>query len=136
MPKHIVQSNNRPPALRLPQARVLRALLPNDHNDPPSEWPLLTKTALGIRAGYSAISGSVTRALNGIKEGSSSGDPHKGLLDMKLCEVVVINVEGLQEDNYRITREGIRALFQFILDGGKLPPVREPSVHTNHRYSN
>ena len=123
------------PKLRLPQARVLRALLPANVSDPQCEWPLLTRATLGVRAGYSAISGSVTRALNGIHPGSSSGDPHPGILTLGLCEVVTVYIEeGISEESYRITEGGVKALRQFVMDGGRLPPVKDASVHTNNRY--
>lgn len=121
--------------LRTPQARVLAALMPTYPNDPVSEWPLVTRAQLAARAGYTAISGSVTRALNGIKFGSSSGDPHPGLLVSGLVEEVPVEVEGLVETNYCATAAGIQAYCTYLAaQGGKLPQLRDASVCTNDRY--
>ncbi len=122
------------PRLRVPQARVLRSLLPASANDPISEWPLLTRAAMAIRAGYTPASGSITRALIGIHEGSSSGDAHLGLLPLGYVTGIEINVDGIKEINYRITRDGIDALREYLLAGGTLPPLKDAVKHTNKRY--
>lgn len=122
------------PPLRVPQARVLRGLMPPCITDPPYEWPCLTRIALADRAGYTAISGSVTRALNGIHPGSSSGDPHIGLIGMKYVDVINIDVDGVEEQNYRITQLGIQAYVAFLAMGGQLPPVKDASICVNQRY--
>lgn len=119
------------PRLRIPQARVLSALLPPYPDDPPSEWPLLNRAVMGLRAGYTAISGSITRALNGIHPDSSSGDPHPGLLALGYVEALDIDVEGVIEVNYRITRAGIAAIQRY---GASLPKVRDAVAATNKRY--
>lgn len=124
-----------PTGLRLPQARVLRALVPAYPDDPPGEWPIYTRAVLAMRAGYTALSGSVTRALNGIHPGSSSGDPHLGLLALGLVEMIEIDVEGTLETNYRATHAGIHAYQRFIADGGTLPPVKDAAICTNSRYT-
>lgn len=121
--------------LRVPQARVLKALYPKYLDDPPHEWPLVTRAVLGIRAGYTAISGTITRALNGIRPGSSSGDPYLGLIALKYVEIEQLDIEGVIEDNYRITHAGIKAFEQYIsVNGDKLPPVKEASLCINDRY--
>lgn len=121
--------------LRIPQARVLNALMPTYPEYPPSEWPLITRAQLAVRAGYTAISGSVTRALNGIRiTNTTSGDPHPGLLDKGMVEQIVVDVEGVTEVNYRITREGIAAFQRFIASGRKIPPVRDAALCINDRY--
>lgn len=121
--------------LRTPQARILAALVPDDPSDPQSEWPLVTRAQLGVRAGYTAISGTVTRALNGIREGSSSGDHHQGLLERGLIEEVVLSIEGVSEINYRATAAGIRAYQAHIATHGEhLPGVRDVTACTNNRY--
>ena len=122
------------PLLRVPQARVLRALVPAYPEDPPLEWPLYTRAVMGLRAGYTALSGTVTRALNGIRPGSSSGDPHPGLLDRGLIEVITLDVLGTLETNYRITAAGIREYQRFLAAGGTLPPVKDAASCTNDRY--
>lgn len=123
--------------LRVPQARVLRALMPKVTTDHYSEWPLLTRAALGIKAGYTAVSGTITRALNGIHIGSSSGDPHPGLLERGLVKVVTVDVEGMMELNYRITAAGIRTFEAYQTTTGKkrLPPVKDAALCTNDRYT-
>ncbi len=120
--------------LRTPQARVLAALQPTDLTDPVSEWPLVTRAQLGIRAGYTAISGTVTRALNGIREGSSSGDPHKGLLALGLVEEVVLDVEGVMETDYRATPAGVVAYQAHLAATGTLPQVKDAALCVNDRY--
>lgn len=121
--------------LRTPQARVLAALIPPYPDDPVSEWPLVTRARLAVRAGYTAISGTVTRAINGIRAGSSSGDPHSGLLALGLVEEVVLDIEGTKEVNYRATAAGVRAYKAHIeREGGALPQLRDASVCTNDRY--
>ncbi len=123
------------PNLRVPQARVLRALMPVCPTDTVDEWPLLTRAVMAVRAGYTPISGSITRALMGIRQGSSSGDAHLGLIDLKLVETIELNIMGTLETNYRATPLGVRAMKKFLQEGGKLPPVRDAAVHTNQRYA-
>lgn len=121
--------------LRVPQARVLRALVPEYPTDPKSEWPLLSRAALGVRAGYTAISGTITRALNGIQPGSSSGDPHVGLIGRGLVEEVRIDVDGTVEINYRATDAGVRTFVEYVkVNGDKLPPLKDQSSCVNDRY--
>lgn len=121
--------------LRAPQARVLAPLIPAYPEDHVSEWPLINRAQLGVRAGYTAISGTVTRALNGIRPGSSSGDAHPGLLALKLVEEVMVDIEGRQEVNYRATAEGIRVYKAYLASlGGELPKVRDKEACTNDRY--
>ena len=119
--------------LRTPQARLLRALMPDNPETYWTEWPLLDRAALGVRAGYTAISGSVTRALNGIRPGSSSGDAHLGLVALGFVSVVELDVDGVRELSYRATPEGVRAYREFSAKK-TLPPVRDISTCTNHRY--
>lgn len=120
--------------LRTPQARVLAALMPAYPEDPVSEWPLVNRPQLGIRAGYTSISGTVTRALNGIRAGSSSGDPHPGLLALGYVEEVPVSLDGVTETNYRATRDGIKAYQDYLALNNKLPTVRPASICTNDRY--
>lgn len=76
----------------------------------------------------------MTRALNGIRAGSSSGPPCKGLLELGLVEEVVLDIDGVQETNYRATTAGVREYANFIASGGRLPAVKDASLHTNDRY--
>lgn len=121
--------------LRTPQVRVLQVLMPRRKNDDPVDWPLVNRAQLGVRAGYTAISGTITRALGGISAGSSSGDPYPGLLELKLIETVTLDLEGVKEVNYRITTEGISAYQHHVATyGTKLPDVREREACINKRY--
>ena len=124
--------------LRIPQARLLQALMPKFIEDPPSEWPLITRAQLAVRAGYTPISGSVTRALSGIKErNKTSGDPHLGVIGKGMVEVITVDVEGVRETNYRITPIGIKAFQRFIASGRKIPAtVRDAALCVNDRYLN
>lgn len=120
--------------IRTPQARVLAVLQPDNYADPISEWPLVTRAKLGVRAGYTAISGTVTRALNGIRMNSSSGDPHLGLIARGMVEEVILNIEGITETNYRATIVGIQAYQKHISTTGELPKLRSAVICTNDRY--
>lgn len=122
-------------ALRTPQARVLHVLMPARPEAPAIDWPLVTRAQLGVRAGYTAISGTVTRVLNGIRQGSSSGDPHPGLLARAMIVEVVLDIEGTKEVNYQITPLGIKAYQAYLAsNGGKLPAYRDASLCINDRY--
>ena len=120
--------------LRTPQARVLAVLMPDDLTDPPSRWPLVTRAQLGVRAGYTAISGTVTRALNGICTGSSSGDSHPGLLERGMIDSVTLDIEGVKEVNYLATALGVQAYQAYLATQGAPPQLRDAATCTNHRY--
>lgn len=125
--------------LRVPQARLLAALIPADPTSYWTEWPFLNRAALAVQAGYTAISGSVTRALNGVREGSSSGPPQLGLLALELVEEVELDLDGVKELNYRATPLGIRVYKEYITKrGGQLPKHRDKavSVNTTRGYEN
>ena len=101
----------------------------------PCEWPTMSRAILGRCAGYTAVSGSVTRALNGILPGSSSGDPHPGLLARGLVVLLNLDVEGISEQVYRITPAGVSAYHAYIeKHGDTLPKVKDAALHTNGRY--
>ncbi len=122
--------------LRLQQARVLRALMPGDPTVPPIDRPLFTRANLCLRAGFKLTSGSITRALNGIRPGNrTSGAPHPGLVERGLVEVVPLDIDGLMEVNYSITAAGIRAYQAYFTHGGNLPPVKDAATCTNARYA-
>ena len=95
---------------------------------------MVNRAQLGVRAGYTAISGSITRALNGIRKGSSSGDPHPGLLARGMIEEEVLNVEGIEEINYRATDKGVRAYTEYTKTHKKLPVVKDAKLCINDRY--
>lgn len=107
--------------LKLPQIRVLLAL---------ETGAVLSRARLSVRAGFSEISGTVTRVLNGLKEGSSSGAAHPGLIEQGLIRRVEGDVDGVVEVGYQITEAGIAAL-----EGvGDLPELRSRVASTNKRY--
>lgn len=129
------RGRNKDEGLRTPQARVLRALMPKRPDSDEMCWPLITRAMLAVRAGYTALSGTVTRALNGIRPGNkSSGEPHPGLIERGLIEVVRVDVEGLMETNYRITANGIATYLRHIAEQGELPPLKEAALCVNDRY--
>ena len=107
--------------LRIPQLRALAAL---------AGGASLSRAELGAACGFTELSGSITRVLNGIREGSSSGAAHPGLLTLKLIEEVEVDVDGAKETLYRITEAGLRA----VADAGPLPPLRDRDASTNERY--
>lgn len=125
--------------LRVPQARLLAALVPRNPASYWTEWPLLNRAALAVRAGYTAISGSVTRALNGVRAGSSSGPPQQGLLTLGLVEEIELDIDGVRELNYRATLRGVEVYLAYITKrGGALPEHRDKaiSVNTTRGYEN
>jgi hypothetical protein len=102
----------------------------------PDEWPLVTHKQLAVRAGYTGTSGSITRALNGIRKGNkTSGIPHPGLLELGLVEIEILDIEGVKERNYRITAAGIAAYRAYVaIHGEELPPVKDAALSVNNRY--
>lgn len=120
--------------LRTPQARVLQALMPIDLTEPPHEWPILRRGEMAVRAGYTAISGTITRVLNGIKAGSSSGDPHQGLLELGYIDIIKIDVDGISEVYYRINPVGASVYINYTAINRQLPPLKDRTACTNIRY--
>jgi len=115
--------------LKVPQVRILKALAPKG-----GKSPALTRDKLREKAGYSAISGTINRVLNGIPEGSSSGNPHPGLLALGLIKRVELDVDGKLESAYQITAKGIKALESYIEENGKTLKGRDKSACINQRY--
>lgn len=137
-------SRKPPPALRTLQARVIAPLIPRDPSTPPICWPVVNRAQLAARAGFTAISGSITRALNGVRPGSTSdarrdadgnivelGKGHPGLLAMGLVVEIPLDIEGVVEVNYRATLDGVRAYRAYIAQHGELPPPRDRETSTN-----
>lgn len=121
--------------LRVPEARILKSLMPDPVDLPKIDWPMYTRSVLVHRAGYSPISGTINRVFYGIPEGSSSGEPHPGLIQLGMVEIVELDISGVSENNYRITKKGIIAFQSYIKRyGDKLPPLRDPAICTNDRY--
>jgi hypothetical protein len=121
--------------LRTLQARVLAALQPANPSDPRRDWPTYCRAQLSARAGYTTRSGSLTRALNGVRFGSSSGDPHPGLLIRGFVEEETLDIDGVKEVSYRATPAGVRAYRAWLESrGGKLPKMRDAEASINRRY--
>lgn len=114
--------------LRIPQVRTLAVLAGE-------EGVLLSREKLAERAGFSVISGTITRVLNGIRRGSSSGEAHAGLLELGLVERIDLEVEeGLIETSYRITGKGERAYREWIARNGQPGEGRDKKASINKRY--
>ena len=123
-------------ALRVPQARVLAGLMPEHLDDPATEWPTTTRAVLAKRAGCTTSSGTITRAMNGLREGWPHGSkPHPGLITRGMVETLTFDIEGRMEVVYRITAKGIRAYQLFFKEqGGRLPELIDAARCTNNRY--
>lgn len=122
------------PELRVPQARVLSILQPESIDTPAVDWPVLTWAMLSRLTGYSQRSGTVNRALNGIPCTCRTGEAHEGLLGMGMVVERVLDIEGMEEVNYRATEKGVRAYQAFVVRHGELPAVREKTGCVNKRY--
>ena len=115
--------------LLIPHVRVLRALKR-------AKWNTLGRTQLAERAGFSPISGTINRALAGIKKDSPQAkkhgcQPHKGLLDLGLVEEVRLDDESKKGWVYKLTKEGDKALEKFE---GTVGEVRDRKTCVNTRY--
>lgn len=118
--------------LRVPQARILSVLMPENEDDKWFDWPVYPRSELNHKAGYTEMSGSVTRALNGIREtNQKSGKKHKGLIARGLVEAVEIELADGVDTGYRITRAGIDAM---RAHNKPLPKMRDTAHYTNRRY--
>lgn len=109
------------------QARILVVLAEE-------ECPPLTKAALAEAAGFSPGSGTINSSLNGVPEGSSSGKPRLGLLEMELVYRVELDIDGVMEMVYFITPKGREALRDWMTSNGGLPKMRSKEASTNLRY--
>lgn len=112
--------------LRLPQLRVLAILADGS--------PLLTRSKIAEKAGFSAVSGTVTRVLNGVKQGSSSGAARPGLMELGMLVKVELDIDGVTEVGYQITEAGREALRKYQRIHNQLPPLRRSDISTNKRY--
>lgn len=124
MPPRFVKPVTPPISLKVPQVRALLAL---------RDGSLLTRDKLKERTGVTPASGTITRVMNGIREGSSSGAPHPGLLELGLVLAFPIDVDGLEETVHEITDEGKAALDRW-LEENELPERRSIEASTNLRY--
>lgn len=116
-------SSEEPPLkLKLPQLRILTAL---------AGGGALTRQKICAAAGFSELSGTITSALNGVREGSSSGAAHPGLIRLGLVEKTEIDLDGTIEAVYQITERGHEVL---RAAGRELPETRSRELSTNRRY--
>lgn len=116
-----------PVTVRLPMYRVLRALAAKAGKN-----PTRTRAEIATKAGFSAISGTLTVALNGRK--LPEGGRYVGLIEAGLIEVVPVELDGgVTETRYRITGAGVRAAKAFAADR-KAGAVRDAAACTNARY--
>lgn len=108
--------------LRLPQIRALKAL---------KEYGTLSRNGLSEKCGLSTLSGTITRVLHGLREGSSSGPAHPGLLTLGLIRENVVELDNeITELWYDITPKGLAAL----AEAGDVPEPRSRESSTNKRY--
>ena len=116
--------------LKIPQARLLSVL---------AQGGVASRQRLAERCGFSVVSGTVTRILNGLREGSSSGAAHAGLIALGFVEQLELRMDGVSEMDgasetvYRITRRG-RIELALWLERNELPPMRDAKASTNKRY--
>ena len=111
--------------LKLPQVRVLAALAGGGAH---------TQHRLKDRCGFSAVSGTLTRIINGLREGSSSGAAHPGLLALGFVERHELDINGLAEACFAITPAGEEALAAWVAANGEPPAMRSAESSTNKRY--
>lgn len=120
-----------PPEVTVPQARVLRALMPRAAG----ARPAFSRTTLVARAGFTPKSGVINQALHGVRRVTK--DRPKllpGLLGMGMVELVKIDVEGSVESSYQITDVGEAAYHAHVAARGELPPIKDAATSTNDRY--
>lgn len=122
-----------PVKLRVVQARVLSALLPDDLDADPTDYPTVPMKLVASRIGVSSISDAVRRAMRGLPEGSSSGGAHKGLVALGFAEEVTLNIDGLREICFRITVNGVATITEYLAKN-TLPPLRNRASCINDRY--
>jgi hypothetical protein len=127
MGKNGRSSRNGRQGLRLPQIRVLQVL---------AECPQAFRTVARIaeRAGISPKSATTGQALRGVRPGSKYVKPRPGLVDLGLVERVVLDIDGLEEIDYRITPAGLAAMAEIEQSGRPIPPLRDKSLCVNQRY--
>ena len=112
--------------LKIPQIRILRLL---------ADGSGYSRARLSELAGYTAISGTVTRAIHGLREGSTSGPAYPGLLNAGLVEETELNMDGVKELVYTITETGLSALASLNGEASDLPSVQDRANRsTNKRY--
>lgn len=121
-------------SLRIPQARVLRVLMPDNKSDHYTEWPSYNRVTLASKAGFNPTTGTINRVLNGVPKGSSSGASHPGLIERGMIKVEVFDIDGISETNYRITAAGIKEYERYMATVKRLPARRAKELCVNDRY--
>ena len=119
--------------LRLPQYRTLRALLPNANG----QKPCYSRAKLSVKAGFSAISGTINRALHGIKRNAPQAEyagAHKGLLGLGLVKEIEQNIDDTRSVEYEITAPGIKAVARYAKSHGTNRKLRSREASINLRY--
>jgi hypothetical protein len=120
-------------SLRTPQARVLSVLCPANPKRTINAWQAYNRPQLALRAGYTTISGTVIRALHGVRPGGKN-DPHPGLLARGFIDELILDIDGIDEISYRATHLGVSAYQEYIKKNGELPPLKSAASCTNNRY--
>lgn len=134
------------PLLRLPQLRVLAALMPANVELRP--WPTYDRVALCRAVGVSTRSDSVWRAIMGLRNRLRK-DAYPGLIDLGLVraekldsgEATLHAYSGQWrgpriEVTYCITPLGLQVIAAHIAANGPLPPVKSTAGQcVNKRYS-
>lgn len=98
-----------------------------------AERGAIARTLLADAAGFSRLSGSVTRALHGLREGSSSGAAHPGLITLGLVVVEQLDLDGVKEETVVVTELGKRVAA--ALGDAPLPKPRDKAASVNRRYA-
>ena len=114
------------PRVRIPQLRVLKILAGDENEDTPA----LTRQKLNERSGFSSVSGTITRVMNGVPQGSSSGAERPGLIPLGCVRKFDVDIDGIVETVYQITPLG-----REVLAANPLPTKRRSrEASINHRY--
>lgn len=118
--------------LKVPQVRVLVALLPEGDEPPLGTLP---RAKLAEAAGFVPTSGTMSKVLNGIQNpNSSTGKQQDGLMQYGYIQKVDVDLDGQTADSYRITKTGIAAVRAWLAIN-QLPPKRDEKLCTNQRYA-
>jgi hypothetical protein len=111
-----------------PQLRILLAL------DQPEARQGLTRDQIKEAVGFSPKSGTLSPALYGIREGSSSGPAEPGLLKLGMVQYEWRRLDGVRKKVYWITQLGESGLAAYQSQFGSLPPLRDKDTCANRRY--
>lgn len=109
--------------LRVPQLRVLQVL---------SQGGAMSRQRICQLVGFSDTSGTMSYMLHGKKVSKANPIPFPGLLELGMLCRDELDIDGVSEIVYRITKKGREALAE---QGGELPELRDKSLCTNRRYS-